>query len=676
MKSVGKRVLGLLLAMVLIGGVSPVTVNAAVGIIPDGYTPIYTAQNLSNIRNNLSGKYILMNDIDLTNFGNWTPLGIMISGGDTSAFKGVFDGNGFTIRNVRLRSPFEDTNYVTYDGYGLFGYISNATISNLTIAGNWYFNAGAIWDRSMGMIVGESNNSTIFNCKNACVKIELPRGQFGGSGNIGGIIGTAKNTSIINCHNSGAFATSSYIKSMGTRYGGIVGSAFAAEIAGCTNVGNITSGDTVAAGGICGEGSNGTSIFRCSNAGDILTENESFRGMIGGIVGSLYSYSDIYADLSISIRNCYNAGSLQGGTAIGGIMGGDYRENIYIGPDYSDGVIEIVNCYNIGQTPTNGSSVSGSILGEVKQLTTIKQHRYSLRKCYYINENTLACGAVNDANRFSADSVSALSDVQLRQETSYIDFDFENVWKIDLASSYAYPQFRYAYTLAETIPATCTAIGRNTYVCMLTGFSYVETTGLAPHAFVTVTDFYPACTAPGTAHEECTGCGIQQNYQTIPATGHNPGEWETTKTPTCTTQGQQVKKCATCQLTLETATLPIIGHMPGIWQTTQAATCTTPGEQIKKCTACSAIVETGTIAASGHTLGNWETTKQPTSAEPGEQMKKCTVCGTVLERESIPATGGGSQSPKPNTIFGTKWEATPLNWILFFVCFGWLWMWF
>jgi len=27
-------------------------------------------------------------------------------------------------------------------------------------------------------------------------------------------------------------------------------------------------------------------------------------------------------------------------------------------------------------------------------------------------------------------------------------------------------------------------------------------------------------------------------------------------------------------------------------------------------------------------------------------------------------------------IFSTKHEATPLNWILFFVCFGWLWMWF
>jgi len=118
------------------------------------------------------------------------------------------------------------------------------------------------------------------------------------------------------------------------------------------------------------------------------------------------------------------------------------------------------------------------------------------------------------------------------------------------------------------------------------------------------------------------------------------------------------------------------GFTSGNWETTQTATCTAPGERIKKCTVCDAVLETGTIPATGHTPGQWEITKQPTSTEPGERVKKCTVCKIVLERETIPATGGGVQPPKPNTIFGTKWKATVLNWILFFLCFGWLWMWF
>jgi len=33
-------------------------------------------------------------------------------------------------------------------------------------------------------------------------------------------------------------------------------------------------------------------------------------------------------------------------------------------------------------------------------------------------------------------------------------------------------------------------------------------------------------------------------------------------------------------------------------------------------------------------------------------------------------------SPQKSYIFSTRYEATFINWILFFLCFGWLWMWF
>jgi hypothetical protein len=135
-----------------------------------------------------------------------------------------------------------------------------------------------------------------------------------------------------------------------------------------------------------------------------------------------------------------------------------------------------------------------------------------------------------------------------------------------------------------------------------------------------------------------------------------------------------VKKCTVCSAIVETGTIAATGHTPGAWETTKAAACTVLGERVRKCAVCSAVVETGTIAAAGHTPGQWEITKAATSTEPGERVKKCTACGTMLERETIPATGGGN--PKPNTIFSTKYEATPLNWILFFVCFGFIWMWF
>ena len=59
--------------------------------------PIYTAQDLDNIRNNLSGSFKLMNDIDLSTFngGEWVPIGYLLN-----PFTGIFDGQGYLIYNA------------------------------------------------------------------------------------------------------------------------------------------------------------------------------------------------------------------------------------------------------------------------------------------------------------------------------------------------------------------------------------------------------------------------------------------------------------------------------------------------------------------------------------------------------------------------------------------------
>ena len=63
--------------------------------IAQGYTVINTAEALQNITNNLSGRYILMNDIDLSGI-DWTPIGAK-ENSFTGGFSGEFNGNGFTI---------------------------------------------------------------------------------------------------------------------------------------------------------------------------------------------------------------------------------------------------------------------------------------------------------------------------------------------------------------------------------------------------------------------------------------------------------------------------------------------------------------------------------------------------------------------------------------------------
>lgn len=78
--------------------------------IPYGYTPIYDIADLNAINNNLSGNYILMNDIDLSetapggqwDTGNgWVPIGSDVGWFDTS-FNGILDGNGHLIKNMHI----------------------------------------------------------------------------------------------------------------------------------------------------------------------------------------------------------------------------------------------------------------------------------------------------------------------------------------------------------------------------------------------------------------------------------------------------------------------------------------------------------------------------------------------------------------------------------------------
>ena len=72
--------------------------------------------------------FILTSHIDLANI-QWTPIGTI-----KHPFDGCFNGQGHTISNLNLDPPFSNVS----SGYdigagGLFGYVKNVCISNLTI---------------------------------------------------------------------------------------------------------------------------------------------------------------------------------------------------------------------------------------------------------------------------------------------------------------------------------------------------------------------------------------------------------------------------------------------------------------------------------------------------------------------------------------------------------------
>ena len=90
-------------------------------------TPIYTAEEFYNIRNNLSGYYVLMSDIDLSGYEAWQPIGYAENSeaGLTyaNAFKGYVDGNGHTVKGLTI-----DVARTDHSTVGLFGAIDNAAV--------------------------------------------------------------------------------------------------------------------------------------------------------------------------------------------------------------------------------------------------------------------------------------------------------------------------------------------------------------------------------------------------------------------------------------------------------------------------------------------------------------------------------------------------------------------
>ena len=78
----------------------------------------------------------------------WTPIGE----NRTFRFGGIVDGNGKTIRGLNV-----DTGEEQYAG--LFGYIDNATITNLTVEVEQVRGKGYV-----GGLVGYAKDSTITGC--------------------------------------------------------------------------------------------------------------------------------------------------------------------------------------------------------------------------------------------------------------------------------------------------------------------------------------------------------------------------------------------------------------------------------------------------------------------------------------------------------------------------------
>lgn len=189
---------------------------------------IETVEDFRKIEDDLSGNYVLAQDID---FGGNSYRPIAYKSG--TSFTGKFSGNGHTISNISVN--YDD------DLVGLFG-TNNGLIMNLAVSGE------VTGEEYIGGICAK-NEGTIYSCSfDGEVKQSATTQR---KGKVGGICGTNYAT-ISNCFNSADVSGKDYI-------GGICGEMCGKDpvVVYCVSVGKV-SGFTGSAivGGICGYGAN------------------------------------------------------------------------------------------------------------------------------------------------------------------------------------------------------------------------------------------------------------------------------------------------------------------------------------------------------------------------------------------------------------------------------------
>lgn len=397
-----KNLLAILLTFIISFGVLSLAYAEESSDVPEGYTPIYTAEDLNNIRNNLSGKYILMNDIDLSSYENWEPIGTY-----KTPFTGEFNGNSKIINNFKIKIDTEDK--VAYAA--LFGAVSEGCVRNAVIK-DCNVNIKAMSDNVWGV------------CASGLVAL----------GN--------KDTIIENCIVSGIISAETNKKLCA---GGIA-ARFSGTIRNCKNLSSVNAYvpseydcDYIYAGGVAGEFSG--LLEKSCNTGSINAEYnypKEFCGFIdiGGIAGNSMGGG--------SINDCYNIGSIIENTNqtlnLGGISG------------YS---ATVTNSHNYGNLNFSEDEDSvGGITGTTEfwfedpwSETNEKIKNAELKNCFYSNNIMKSTGYVDEEY---ITNVNALSIEEFMNTENFIGFDFDNIWTMSEESGY--PILKNQPEIPEKIP--------------------------------------------------------------------------------------------------------------------------------------------------------------------------------------------------------------------------------
>jgi hypothetical protein len=442
---------------------------------------ITTKYQLSAISTGLNKCYQLENDIDLSDYEDWTPIG-----DDSDPFTGTFDGGGFAVTGLSIGTS-DDSSGSSY--LGLFGYINGATIENVGVSANIY-STGEYVGGIVGFVDGTSS-----------VKNTYVTGYVLGSSYIGGLIGYVNTSSaeISNC-----YATDTVISS-NSYIGGLVG----------YNVGIIL--DCYATGNILGSNNIGGNVG-CNNGiirNCYATGNVSGTSYIGGFTGANYA----------TIKNCYAKGNISGTSDIGGFAG----YNVW----------KIINVYASGNV--SGSSSVGGLIGFN---CYVNSNGYGIVQDGYWNTTARSSGYGSNSGTFTAKGMAStqmqtasFADI-LNENIDTLNLSDCACWKYGSDVNDGYPTLEGIGDGSGTDDTTAPAITTYTFQDYTKGTETIhatvtdENSGIAVRKYASGTQDASYFESNGITFDNATISGLTIGTYTIYAKD-NAGN-ETTKVVTYT----------------------------------------------------------------------------------------------------------------------------------------------
>ena len=307
---------------------------------------IWNTNQLQLMGLNLSGRYILIQDIDASATAVassvWATSGFSPVAVGSNNFTGSFDGDGFEISGLTI-------NRASQTDVGLFGRASGSftRISNVGIVG--------------GSITGGTNTGALVGLlgSSAVVSNSYASSAVTGTSNTGGLIGAISSATVTGSHATGTVAGSQST-------GGLVGSLGYSTLSGNYATGTVTGVSST--GGLVGTAS-GSTISGVHATANVVSTGNSAGGLLGGVsqttvtssyaTGSAQGLESVGGLIGIvaygsTVSKSYATGTVSGTTQVGGLVG-------FLRETNHSPLSSVTESYATGNVTGTGSKVGGLV---------------------------------------------------------------------------------------------------------------------------------------------------------------------------------------------------------------------------------------------------------------------------------------------------------------------------